>query len=211
MIGVHSVGVQVSDRCESRAQTWFDICVYTILPTIDCGPDTIEVNWGNIANGTVNGQDPDGGPSPLWYSMLSFDGPGSVSVNPATGGWSWPTQATEPYLGYHELCIMVRDGALSITGCSEENADTCCLTIRIQVGDSMGVREPIGGPQVHRAPDRESVARPVKPEMVREITEGTVLPVCNSAPMLDEIPDMNIHWGDYLVYQVAAFGTAFSP
>lgn len=123
--------VEIIDQCGGADTTSFNICVYNDPPTITCPTDTVHIIWGETAMGTVVGNDPDGGPSPLMYTVASFSGPGTPTINAATGAWEWPTLEENGYQGLFELCLAVSDGANTCDPCSPENADTCCVYIRV--------------------------------------------------------------------------------
>ena len=129
------VEVQVTDVCGATASTTFTIYLWNDAPIFVVCPDEItNIFWGYEASGSVDADDPDTGPSPLHYSVTSFNGPGSVTVNPANGDWSWLTLEDPAYLGVFELCIVVTDGAA--IGCdvpptNPSNADTCCVEINV--------------------------------------------------------------------------------
>jgi hypothetical protein len=129
-VGNHVIEVQVEDVCGDTASTTFEICVENTPPTITCPEETTNIIWGYTATGGVVGFDPDGGPLALTYELVSFSGPGAVTVDPASGDWSWPTMEDNAYLGDFELCIRVHDGA-NLDDCSPLNADTCCLMIHV--------------------------------------------------------------------------------
>jgi hypothetical protein len=87
---------------------------------------------GDEVTGAASGTDPDGGPNNLSYSVLSFDGPGTMSVDANTGELSWPTIAWDStYIGEWEVCIVVSDGANVCDPCSPANADTICATFKV--------------------------------------------------------------------------------
>jgi hypothetical protein len=127
----HTVEVAVIDKCGAQATTSFVICVQNTPPTITCPVDTTDIIWGQVASGGVTGADPDLGPGALLYSVVSFNGPGTVTVNPGTGAWSWPTLEDNSYIGLFELKIKVTDGAPVCAGCSPANADTCSVFIHV--------------------------------------------------------------------------------
>jgi len=137
-VGIHTVCIGVEDACQTMDSTCFDICVYNLRPEFTCdqpgcceGFDTTYIVLGNTANGTVTCYDSDDGPLLLTYSVLSFDGPGMVDIDPATGDWTWETDEDDAYVGTFKLCIMATDGANFAPGCSPENSDTCCMFIRV--------------------------------------------------------------------------------
>jgi Secretion system C-terminal sorting domain len=130
-ICVNPVTVSVTDSCGASAQTSFTICVFNTPPVITCPATTTHIIYGQTASGSVSGSDPDAGPGALNYQLVSFSGPGIVTVNPATGAWSWPTLENNSYIGLFTLCVKVSDGAPACAPCSPANADTCCLTIRV--------------------------------------------------------------------------------
>ena len=127
----HSVTVAVTDSCGAQAQTSFTICVFNDEPVITSCEDPDGVCWGHEVTGDVDASDPDNGPSPLQYSLVSFSGPGTVDVDPVTGAWSWQTQEDNSYIGTFDLCIKATDGANTCDPCSPSNADTCCVEIKV--------------------------------------------------------------------------------
>ena len=127
----HDVTVAVTDVCGAADSTSFTICVHNNPPTIVCPTEINRILWGHTASGSVIGDDEDGVPPALAYSVVSFNGPGSIVIDPATGDWSWATLEDNAYLGIFDLCIAVTDGANLCDLCSPENADTCCLQIEV--------------------------------------------------------------------------------
>jgi hypothetical protein len=127
----HPVTIQVTDSCGASAQTSFTICVFNDAPAFTDCPDGGRYCWGELTSGDVDASDVDGGPAPLEYSLVSFDGPGTVNINPVTGAWSWQTEEQNPYIGTFTLCIKASDGANTCSPCSPSNADTCCLEIEV--------------------------------------------------------------------------------
>jgi len=128
---LNPVTIRVTDSCGATAQTSFTICVFNDPPTFTDCPDADHVCWGELVSGDVDASDIDGGPAPLEYSLVSFNGPGTVNVDPISGEWSWQTLEENPYIGIFELCIKASDGAAVCTPCSPSNADTCCLEITV--------------------------------------------------------------------------------
>jgi len=135
----YELTVQVDDQCTQKASasTSFTVYLWNDEPEITCSDD-VEIYWGYTADGQATAVDtvtpPDPGPAPLLYSVASFNGPGTVNIDPATGVWSWDTQETVPYLGTFELCIAVTDGAAiagGVGGTNPNNADTCCTMITV--------------------------------------------------------------------------------
>ncbi len=127
----NTIQVQVTDSCSQSATTSFNVCVTNEPPVATCPTDPINILWGQTAAGSASASDPDGGPSPLVYSVASFDGPGAVTVDPSTGAFSWTTVEDNSYIGTFTLCIAVTDGAAICDPCSPSNADTCCVTINV--------------------------------------------------------------------------------
>jgi len=127
----HPVTIRVTDSCGASAQTSFTICVFNDPPAFTVCPDGGRTCYGALVSGDVDASDPDGGPAPIEYSLVSFDGPGSVNLNPITGEWSWQTQEDNSYIGTFTLCIEASDGANVCDPCSPSNADTCCLEIEV--------------------------------------------------------------------------------
>jgi len=127
----HPVTIRVTDSCGATADESFTICVFNDPPAFTDCPDADHACWGERIAGDVDAADPDGGPSALQYSLVSFSGPGTVNVDPATGEWNWQTLEENPYIGTFELCIKASDGANVCDPCSPSNADTCCLDITV--------------------------------------------------------------------------------
>jgi hypothetical protein len=125
----HNVEVVVTDACGAADTTSFEICVYNDAPTVTCPTDLPWIIWGDAASGGVTADDPDGGPSALSYSVASFNGPGTPTVDANTGDWEWQTMENNSYLGCFELAIAVTDGANICSPCSPNNADTCVVEI----------------------------------------------------------------------------------
>jgi hypothetical protein len=130
-ICTHDVTIRVTDSCGASAETSFEICVYNDPPAFTSCEAPDRTCYGHRVAGDVDAEDPDGGPSALQYSLGSFDGPGTVNVDPVTGAWSWDTQEDNSYIGTFELCIIASDGAPTCDPCSPSNADTCCLEIEV--------------------------------------------------------------------------------
>jgi hypothetical protein len=128
---VHTITIVVTDGCGATAQTSFTICVTNDAPAFTDCPDAGHACWGELISGDVDANDVDSGPAALEYSLVSFDGPGTVFINPITGEWSWQTEEQNPYIGTFELCIKASDGANICADCSPSNADTCCLEINV--------------------------------------------------------------------------------
>jgi len=128
-VGNNTVNVKVTDACNGVAQRTFTICVENDAPVITCPANQV-VAWGEAATGTITATDPDGGPNALAYGMVSFDGPGSFTVNPTTGEYTWQTLTTSDYTGVFHACVKVTDNA-NVDACSPANADTCCFEIEV--------------------------------------------------------------------------------
>jgi hypothetical protein len=127
----HPVTIRVTDSCGASAQASFTICVFNTPPAFTSCPDGGHACWGELICGDVNASDPDVGPAPLEYSVVSFNGPGTVNLNPITGEWCWQTSESNPYIGTFTLCIKASDGANTCSPCSPSNADTCCVEITV--------------------------------------------------------------------------------
>ncbi len=131
-IGINAVTIQIADSCGATASTSYEICVTNEAPVIASCSTPDRTCWGAEISGSVDASDPDGGPAALSYSVASFDGPGTVTVSPSTGDWSWQTDEQNSYIGTFTLCITVTDGAnTSDPSCSPSNADTCCVEIEV--------------------------------------------------------------------------------
>jgi len=129
MIGCNTVVVQVADRFGGVATCTFNITVLNKPPVITCPGNSI-ILMGTTYSGTATATDPDHGPSALTYSLVSFNGPGTLSVDPSTGVISWPTLDQSAYIGTFSACVKVTDGA-TLDNCNTQNADTCCFTIQV--------------------------------------------------------------------------------
>ena len=137
----NTIWVEVVDICGDADTCSFVICVYNDAPVItDLLPGTdLNTVWGLLLEGDVEADDPDGGPDPLQYELVSFDGPtyygAGFYLNVDNGEWSWDIGAFPDYLGDFTLCISVNDGAdicPPLPGtCSPENADTACYNIHV--------------------------------------------------------------------------------
>jgi hypothetical protein len=127
----HAVTIKVADKCGEFVQTSFTICVQNKAPIITC-PANMMGLLGDVMAGNVTATDADAGPKPLLYNLVSFTGPGTFLLNPATGAFTWATIPGDPsYVGTFTVTASVTDSANVCAGCSEANADTCSFTIRI--------------------------------------------------------------------------------
>jgi hypothetical protein len=131
-VGVHTVQVAVTDSCGAADTTSFEICVWQLPPVITCPAETLNIIWGDIASGQVTAVDPDNCTTPLLYALVSSPGGLNVpTINAATGEWEWDTEEDNAYIGVHQLCFSASDGSNLAPGCSPNNADSCCLYVRI--------------------------------------------------------------------------------
>ena len=126
---MHPVTVMVKDVCNASASTSFNICVSNDGPSV-ADLDPILIGAGEVAAGQFMGTDPDGGPNALTYEIVSFDGPGTVVLNPATGEFEWNAAVGEPLETTYQLCVAVTDGT-PLCSCNPSNADTACVTIEV--------------------------------------------------------------------------------
>jgi hypothetical protein len=127
----HVIEVSITDSCGASATTSYTVCVENTPPSITCPAEVTNIVWSETASGTVDADDPDGGPSALQYTLVSFNGPGTFNVGINTGDWSWDTQEENAYCGDFTAQISVTDGANLCDPCSPENADTCSLDIHV--------------------------------------------------------------------------------
>lgn len=143
---MNEITVRLTDKCGIFDECTVDVCVQNTPPEFT---DEGETGWmdatlycvmGIKLAGSVESDDPDGGPSAPHYSLVSFDGPtdfgDGLDVDPATGDWTWDIADDDmDYTGDFELCLAVDDGAATCgelpDGCSPENADTVCLAIHV--------------------------------------------------------------------------------
>jgi Secretion system C-terminal sorting domain len=121
MVGVHNVGVTVTDTYGYSDQCDFVVVITNLPPVIDyCPPsylvpnDGISQVWvcfGELAFGTVDAHDQDDPvcPGPLEYYLESFDGPGTVVVDSVTGDWEWQTDDEPEFAGVWTVVIGVTD------------------------------------------------------------------------------------------------------
>jgi hypothetical protein len=129
-VGCQDIEITVEDEYGGVATCSFQIQVLNEPPEITCPDEVINILWGETAEATITAVDPDGGPGALSFSIISFDGPGSPTINSSTGEFSWPTLEDNPYLGTFEACIEVNDNA-NLDACNTMNADTCCFQIHV--------------------------------------------------------------------------------
>lgn len=127
----HVVEVSITDSCGASASTSYTVCVQNTPPSITCPAEVTNIVWSETASGTVDADDPDGGPSAMQFALVSFNGPGTFNVDANTGDWSWDTQEDNAYCGDFTAQISVTDGANLCDPCSPENADTCSLDIYV--------------------------------------------------------------------------------
>jgi hypothetical protein len=128
-IGCNTVVVKVADSFGGEATCTFNIVVLDKPPVITC-PGNAIILMGQTYTGTVTAVDPDHGPSSLVYTLVSFDGPGTLTLDPVSGAISWPTLNQAAYIGTFNVCVKVSDGA-KIDACNTVNSDQCCFTIKV--------------------------------------------------------------------------------
>lgn len=122
------ISVKVRDKCGAEDTVSFTITITNIPPVIAC-TNPAPVVLGDVVSGAVTATDADGGPYALLYKVVSFTGPGTVTINPVTGAFSWPTVYNDAsYLGNFTLCVSVTDSA-NLCAASPANADTCCMQV----------------------------------------------------------------------------------
>jgi hypothetical protein len=140
------VTVRVTDSCGAYASTSFSICVQNDPPMFTCDPpfdsvdwdglmcegDTLLVGAGEEAHGQVQADDPDHGPYGPFFSVLSWEGQGTVIMDPGTGEFTWQTviDYANPGDFVYELVVKVTDSA-NTCACSPENADTMSVFIEV--------------------------------------------------------------------------------
>jgi hypothetical protein len=130
-VGCHYVTIRVTDAYGLYADCNFGIRVLNHPPQITCPSDVINILWGQTVNTTVTAVDPDGGPSPMSFSLINPGAyPGSPTINTTTGEFEWVTDETNAFLGLWEFCVIVTDGA-NLDTCNTENADTCCFYVHV--------------------------------------------------------------------------------
>lgn len=129
-IGSHDVEIQVEDACGGTASTTYSICVTNEAPVIACPADTL-IALGSSAASFVTATDADGGPSPLLYSLVSWNGPGTPALDAATGEFTWGTVFDDSYKGTWTATVAVTDGGNIDAPCVIANADTCSFTVTV--------------------------------------------------------------------------------
>jgi hypothetical protein len=130
-VGCQYVTVKVTDSYGSEDFCEFGIRVLNHPPEITCPDEVINILWGQTVNETVTAIDPDGGPSMLAFELLPGHGaPGTPTVDPVTGEFTWVTGEDNAFLGLWEFCVKVNDGA-NLDTCNTENADTCCFLVHV--------------------------------------------------------------------------------
>ncbi len=116
--GLHEVDVKVTDEYGAFAQCHFEISLTSAAPHFtECPTPSSElfVYWGWTADGAVTAVDPDNCPLALAYSLVSFSGPGTFTIDPVTGVWSWPTvYGNDSYLGTFTVVVNVTDGCTTV-------------------------------------------------------------------------------------------------
>ena len=115
--------VIVRDDCGAADTCQFEICVYNDPPVITCPEDQV-VCYGYPFETQVTATDPDSSPY-LFYYLAS--GPSGVHVDANTGKVTW----SSPTPGSHEICVLATDSAATCIPCSPNNADTCCITLKV--------------------------------------------------------------------------------
>ena len=131
-VGIVEVCVEVVDACFAADTTCFDICVWQLPPVLTCATDTFNIVWGTSVSDQAIGVDQDNCSAPLLYEVVSWPaGLNKPTIGGGTGVWEWQTEELNEYIGLHELCFKVSDGSNLAPGCSPENADTCCVYVRV--------------------------------------------------------------------------------
>ena len=126
----HAVEVKVTDGCDGVDVTTFTICVTNIGPTLAC-PEDQTVFFGNTLETAVVGDDADGGPYPLVYSLVSWSGPGTPLVHPGTGDITWETETLPDFTGTFTMTVGVTDSANVCVDCSPDNYAECSFDVTV--------------------------------------------------------------------------------
>ncbi|MBD3257904.1 T9SS type A sorting domain-containing protein [candidate division GN15 bacterium] len=128
----HEVEVKVVDECGAEVSTTFNVCVTNEPPVITC-PDDQLVFAGETLEVQATAVDPDGGPNPLVFTLADDGGfPGTITVDPATGEITMPTEVEADQTGFFDICISVSDSANTCDPCSPSNSDECCFTVEVR-------------------------------------------------------------------------------
>jgi hypothetical protein len=131
LIGCNPVTIKVADEYGGEALCEFNIDVLNMPPEITCPSEVINILWGQTANAAITAIDPDGGPMAMNFSLLNPGSyPGSPSIDPGTGEFTWVTGEENAYLGMWEFTVVVTDGA-NTDECNTENADTCSFFVHV--------------------------------------------------------------------------------
>jgi hypothetical protein len=123
--GIHDFSIIARDQQGDSAVCEFSVLITTSSPTfVGCPEDSsaTTVVIGGLIEGSVSAIDPDECPSPITYTLVEFDGPGMMEVDPDHGMWSWRTHMDDEYEGQFGVVIEASDGAMS---------DTCQFTITV--------------------------------------------------------------------------------
>jgi hypothetical protein len=130
-IGCNYIQIKVADNYGGEAFCEFNIDVLNHPPEITCPGEVINILWGQTVNAPVTGVDPDGGPSAMTFTLMNPGSyPGSPTVDPGTGDFTWVTEEDNAFLGLWEFEVVVTDGA-NLDECNTENADTCNFFVHI--------------------------------------------------------------------------------
>jgi hypothetical protein len=131
LIGCNTVVIKVADEYGGEALCEFDVDILNMPPEITCPDEVINILWGQTANAAITAIDPDGGPMAMNFSLLNPGSyPGSPSIDPGTGEFTWVTGEENAYLGMWEFTVVVTDGA-NTDECNTENADTCSFFVHV--------------------------------------------------------------------------------
>jgi hypothetical protein len=118
---VVTVGARVCDQYTLCDTCNFDIEVTNEIPIIDCGVlEEYIVAGSTLVKSDIIGDDPDGCPDPLVYTVVS--GPGMI--HPNNGQYTWGTLTGD--VGLWQVEIEGSDG---------RDADTCAFLIEVLAGD----------------------------------------------------------------------------
>ena len=112
-MGLHDCSIIATDNEAKQAICYFEVFIDTEFPQFTACPTESSqalVIAGQQVSGAVVAVDPDNCPESITYSLVSFDGPGALHLEPETGEWTWLTHVSPEFNGEFEMCIEASDG-----------------------------------------------------------------------------------------------------
>jgi hypothetical protein len=124
--------VGVRDECGAETLAApFTLCVTNEAPVFTDKPAaTTEIPWGSTFAFDFGYSDADWGPVVV-FSIESFDGPGTPTIDASTGELTWMTDYEAEYTGTFHFCVKVTDDANTCDPCSPDNSETYCFDVTV--------------------------------------------------------------------------------